>query len=100
MTTYFDGPLGKTIKKDPQAVLDYPFDWSSWLATAELIVSHIITVAAGITKDSDNEAAGVVTVVLSGGTAGTTYKVACRITTDSSPARTDERTIYIEVVER
>ena len=86
--------------KDPDAVLDYAFDWSSWLdSTApETISSHTITVATGLTKDSDSESAGVVTVWLSGGTAGTTYTVACEITT--SKGRTDERTIIIKVKQR
>jgi len=39
-----------------------------------------------------------VTVWLSGGTAGINYKVACLITT--AAGRTDERTIWIKVVDR
>ncbi len=103
-TTYFDGPLGKTIKKDPDGVLDYTFDWNDtddpWLAAGELITSRTITVASGITKDSDSETAGKVSVILSGGSDGTTYKVSCRITTDATIPRTDERSIYIQVGER
>jgi len=107
--TYFDGPLGKTIKKDPDATLDYTFDWNDtdgpWLAVGETISSHVVTVASGLTKDSDSEFGGKVTVILSGGTAGTkanpsTYKVSCKITTDSVPARIDERSIFVNVVER
>ena len=95
--------------KDPSAVLDYAFDWkplthgvsgatSDWLATGETITDHTITADTGITVDSDSESDGVVTVWLSGGTAGINYKVACLITT--SAGRTDERTIWIKVVER
>jgi len=102
--TYFDGPLGKTIPKDPDAVLDYSFNWNDaddpWLAVLEAITSRTVTVAAGLTKDSDSELNGKVSVVLSGGTAGTTYKVSCKITTDATPARIDERSIYIQVEER
>lgn len=87
-----------TFTKDPSAVLDYAFDWSDWLATGETISSHVITVDTGLTKDSDSEALGVVTVWLSGGTAGKNYKVACLI--ETSAGRTDERTIWIKVVER
>ena len=84
--------------KDPSAVLDYVFDWNEWLATGETITDHTITADTGITADSSTEDAGKVTVWLSGGTAGINYKVACLITT--SAGRTDERTIWIKVVER
>jgi hypothetical protein len=84
--------------KDPSAVLDYPFDWSSWLESSETISSHTVTVDSGITKDSDSESSGIVTVWLSGGTAGKIYEIACEITTNLG--RTDERTINIVVMER
>jgi len=84
--------------KDPSAVLDYVFDWTEWLATGETITDHTITADTGITVDSSTESDGKVTVWLSGGTAGINYKVACLITT--SAGRTDERTIWIKVVER
>ena len=88
----------KTFIKDPDAELDYAFDWTTWLQETETISSYIITVAAGITKDSDTKNAGIVTVWLSGGTEGETYTVACRITT--SMGRTDERTVGIVMAER
>jgi len=84
--------------KDPDAVLDYMFDWTDWLASGETIISHTITAETGIVVDSSTESAGKVTVWLSGGTAGENYKVACLIVT--SAGRTDERTIWIKVVER
>ena len=84
--------------KDPDAVLDFAFDWSSWLQSGETISSYSITAETGITVDSDSQASGVVTVWLSGGTAGTEYTVACKIETSSS--RTDERSMTIKCVER
>ena len=84
--------------KDPSAVLDYVFDWTEWLATVETITDYTITADTGITVGSSTEDAGKVTVWLSGGTAGINYKVACLITT--TEGRTDERTIWIKVVER
>jgi len=84
--------------KDPSAVLDYVFDWTEWLATVETITDYTITADTGITVGSSTEDAGKVTVWLSGGTAGINYKVACLITTTAG--RTDERTIWIKVVER
>ena len=84
--------------KDPSAVLDYVFDWTGWLATGETITDHTITADTGITVDSSTKDAGKVTVWLSGGTAGINYKVASKITT--SAGRTDERAIWVKVVER
>jgi hypothetical protein len=84
--------------KDPSAVLDYAFDWTGWLAAGETITDHTITADTGITVDSSTESDGKVTVWLSGGTAGINYKVACLITTTAR--RTDERTLWIRVVDR
>lgn len=85
--------------KDPQAVLDWAFDWSNWLAPGEVISgTPVVTVDSGLVKDSQSNTGSRVTVWLSGGTSGTTYKVACRVTTDQG--RTDERTIGIRVTER
>ena len=94
--------------KDPGAVLDYKFDWkalangsglSNWLGSAEVISSHTVTVDGGITKDSDSitDTSTSVTVWLSGGAAGQSYKATCRIVT--SQGRTDERTIIIKVMD-
>lgn len=85
--------------KDPQAVLDYVFPWSVWLAEGEEITAHTVTASAGLTVDSSSVGVGGdVTVWLSGGTAGMCYSVACRITTNAG--RTDERTMTILVQER
>lgn len=89
----------RSFTKDPDAVLDYAFDWATyWLESGETISSHVVTVGAGLTNDSDSETDGVVTAWLSGGAVGTTYDVACKIVT--SCGRTDERTIEIVVEER
>lgn len=84
--------------KDPNAVLDYEFNWLDWLESEETIISHVVTVDAGITKDSDSELDGIVLVWLSGGTHGIDYIVACEITT--SVGRTEERSINIRCRER
>lgn len=52
--------------KDPQAVLDYNVDWSTWLGT-DTIASSVWTVEAGLTKDSDSKTTTIATVMLSGG---------------------------------
>ena len=100
-----------TFLKDPDAVLDYKFDWAAstngtgdtdWLDTSnsETISSHTIDEDTGITVDSSSQTDTntSVTVWLSGGTAGTSYDVRCEIVTSAS--RTDERTITIYCQER
>lgn len=86
--------------KDPNAVLDYKFNWSDWLASGETISTITITAESGITVDSSTitDTGTTVTVWLSSGTAGNIYDVACLITTSDS--RTDERTMKIRCQER
>lgn len=84
--------------KDPDAVLDYVFDWTAWLDDTDTISSTTVTAATGITVDSTSFTANTVTVWLSGGTAGRNYTVACLIAT--ADGRTDERTMTITVRER
>ena len=99
----------KTFIKDPDAILDYKFDWkaltngtgaSDWLVPAETIASHTITADLGITVASSaiTDTNTSVTVWLSGGTVGRKHKIACKIVTNVP--RTDERTLIIEVAQR
>lgn len=83
--------------KDPNAVLDYTFDWSTWLGS-DTISTSAMTVDTGITEDSDSNDTDSATVWLSGGTAGTDYEVVNRIVT--AAGRTADRTIVIKVRER
>ena len=91
---------GEPFIKDPDAVLDFVFDWrvKNWLESTETISSYTIDADTGITVDSDSETGGVVTAWLSGGTDGENYTVRCEIVT--SEGRTDERSIDIKVMER
>lgn len=82
---------------DPDAVLDVAYDWNPWLADGETITDHEALPSTGITVDSSAEAAGVVTVWVSGAT-GKYQAVTCRITTNEG--RTDDRTIRFTVAER
>lgn len=95
-----------TYTKDPQARLDYAFDWrnpppdkdAGWLEAAETITSYTFTVAAGdVVLDDDSELDGVVTVWLTGGTVGKA-QVTCHIVT--SLGREDDRTMTITVKQR
>ena len=84
--------------KDPEAVLDYGFDWSDWLADDETISESTWVVETGLTKDSDSFSDTATTIWLSSGTAGEEYKVTNHIKTTDS--REDERTMIIRVEER
>jgi len=87
-----------TFTKDPDAILDYIFDWSDWLATGEVITAAVISVPTGLTIVSQTKTATEAIAWISGGTANTTYRVECKITTNSS--RTDVRAIQIRVTDR
>ena len=86
--------------KDPDAILDYKFDWSEWLEAGEVIASHTMTVDAGLTNVSSSNDDDSATIWLSGGTAGGSYNVVCRITSNTLPARVEDRTMRILVVQR
>lgn len=83
--------------KDPDAVLDYVWDWAAWL-DGDTITSHDVTADTGLTVETSSATTTAVTVWLSGGTAGETYSVACTI--DTAAGRTDERTSRLRVRER
>lgn len=90
--------MATNYTKDPDAVLDYIFDWSEWLATSETISTSVMTVSPGLTLDSDNHVSTQATAWVSGGTPGTPYTLANKITTNQG--RTDERSITIRVTNR
>ena len=106
--------MTNVFTKDPDAVLDYKFDWkpltngsgdTDWLDTAETITVATVTITptvagTGLTKDSQSltDTDTSVTVWLSKGEDNTDYTVACKITTNGT--RTDERTITIQVRQR
>ncbi len=93
--------MAQNFLKDPQSVVDFAVDWTTWLAGSsptDTISTSTWTVDSGITQDSESETSTKATIWLSGGTAGVTYKAVNKIVT--AGARTIERTIYITVVQR
>ena len=87
--------MNERFVKDSQAVLDYKWDWSDWLAVGESISTEevAVTPSGDLTVDSHTHSSSSVTAWLSDGTDGSAYLVTCRITTSAS--RTDERSIVI-----
>lgn len=95
-----------TFTKDPNAVLDYGWDFGAWLDTTETITAATVTVPTGLTKNTDgiidspstNATDAAVMVWLQGGTVDERYPVTCHIAT--SAGRQDDRTIQIRVRDR
>jgi hypothetical protein len=109
MTDTFDlsNPKKPKIEKDPDAVLDYPFDWTDWLADiGDSIASAVIECepaddSSTLANPQTDVSATKVTAWLGGGTVGKTYRVTCHITTSHTPvARKDDRSIFIKVKEQ
>jgi hypothetical protein len=84
--------------KDPEAVLDYAWDFTAWLEAGETITSHVVTATPGITVQSSSNTTTTVTAWLAGGTARTRYDVTAHIIT--SAGRQDDRTIRLFVTNR
>lgn len=85
----------QNFTKDPNAVLDYTVDWSSWLQEGEAIQSSSWVVDAGITDSNPTNTGIAATIWLSGGIVNKVYRVTNRITT--SAARVDDRSLLIAV---
>ena len=83
--------------KDPDAVLDYEIDWSTWLGT-DTINNSSWTTGTGITIDSDTNTTTAAKVWLSGGTAGIRYTLTNSIVT--AAGREEDRSIEIVCLER
>jgi hypothetical protein len=92
-----------SMTKDPNAVLDFGWDWADsakgpWLTEGDTIATATVTVPDGITLDSTDNDDTTVTAWLSGGTVGASYTVTCHVTT--SQGRADDRSIRITIRER
>jgi len=91
--------MASTFTKDPDAVLDYQFDWSDWLPEGDTIQDASVTATAGLTVAPYlTVSTTAVTCWLSGGTAGLDYIVTCHI--ETAGGRVDERSIKVQVRER
>ncbi len=85
--------------KDPEATLDYKFNWLAWL-DGDTIATQVVTIDDGATVESSaiTDTNTSVTAFVSGGTVGRSYVLSCKITTVGG--RTDERSLTILVAER
>jgi hypothetical protein len=83
--------------KDPDAVLDYSINWSTWLGDDTIAASTWTADNDGLTVVSSSNTTTATTVWLSGGVGGI-YNLRNRIVT--AGGRTDDRTIQIVVEQR
>lgn len=79
--------------KDPNDILDYTMDWSSWLGGVDTITSSTFTIPSGLTSVVDTHGSSTATVWLSGGIVGQSYTVTNQISTLGG--RTVERSFQI-----
>lgn len=92
-------PKKPTGEKDPDAILDYPIDFSTWLGDiSDTYLSHLVIVSGSITVDNSTQAGGIITPWISGGTAGDTCSFTVRISTVGG--RTDDRTFYLKIKDK
>ena len=87
--------------KDPNAVLDYGFDWTDWLSgdtisTSTWVVEPGPTGPPTMVSPSNTDTSA--SVWLSGGTVGLDYLLRNRIVTVG--VRTEDRTMLIRIRER
>lgn len=83
--------------KDPDEVLDFEVDWTARL-DGDTISAVTWTVPVGLTKTAQNLADPIAIVWLSGGTAGQSYEIGCRVQTTGG--RTYDETISLPVRQR
>jgi hypothetical protein len=103
---------GDLILKDPQSVEPYTFDWTAYLAElgddvliedSELFIDPVGAESPAvlvIDDDSILDGGRKVQLWYSGGTKGMVYILTSRITTNSTPPVTDDRSVKIKVTQR
>lgn len=99
--TYTGGPAKPTIEKDPDATLDYLFDWTQYLApiTDTITDAEFIVDTPLVLDRQELDPDGKIAVAwISGGTVGETHRVTCRITT--AEGRIDDRSIFLKIKEK
>lgn len=88
-------------KHDPEAVLDYSFDWNSWLSAEEKISSYEIEATDPLVVSSTLQTEGFCSAWIAVNPLATVPacgRVTCTITT--TYGRTDARSMQLEVQDR
>lgn len=84
--------------KDPNAVLDYAFDWAAWLAGDTIANSAWTVTGGGVSVSSASNTTTTATVFLSGGIEGSEATISNRITT--AGGRTQDKTAVVPIASR
>lgn len=93
--------MPRSFSKDPDAILDYEFDWSTWLTDGDTLADATITAPTGLTVATDppvTVTSTAVTYWLEGGVVGQSYAVTCHIVT--AAGREDDRTATVTIQEK
>lgn len=88
----------KDHKKDPDATLDWIFDWTLWLGEFETITDAEFIVDPGLVVVATAHTTKTATVWLSGGSESQVYTVTNRVTT--SDGRIDDRSFTLRCTQR
>lgn len=103
MSTYsLRDPNAPTIDKDPNAVLDYTWDWSEWLGSDTINLAEV-TVDTTLVLHSTTRDGAKVTAFIGGGagSSGAARRVTCKVTTNNVPIpRVEFRTIHLNITPR
>lgn len=84
------------ISKDPNAVLDYTFDWTQFLESiSDVIGSVTYVLSPGLIQSRALNTETQAHLYIGGGVVGTTESLTCRMT--SVGGRVDDRTIYLKI---
>ncbi|MEH6434290.1 phage fiber-tail adaptor protein [Massilia sp. DD77] len=81
--------------KDPNATIDITFDFAPWLADmGSPEIAGVVFILVGCQDAGQFAQGSKLTIFISGGT-GQEIAITCRPTTATTPARTDDRTVYL-----
>lgn len=85
----------KTYYKQPAETLDYTLDYNEWLSRSDVITTSVVTTVPNdliIAKISSDRG---ITLMVSGGTNNTIYKITVKATTFTGLVKEDEFNIRI-----
>lgn len=103
-----NGPITLDIKHDPNAILDYGVDWTDWLQTGETLSAStwaVASPASGVTLGTGSYASTFTTLVTKVWVTAvvstvTQMRLTNHITTSNSPARQEELSLIINILEK
>lgn len=91
-------PKKPRTTKDSDSSEDYTFNWAPWLLdVADTIIGHEILLTEGLANEGSSVNGSKVTVFVSAGIPAKRASVTCRIITASTPPRTQDRTIFLDI---